>query len=108
VQPHAFHHRHVDHQPVIDATEARPVVPASADRDLEIVLPCKIDRSDDVSNVGTSRNHHGALIDHPVVEAPHSVIVGIGSSDDGAAHVADKGFGGQGSHDVLLFHAMVG
>jgi len=57
IDPHAFHHRHVDHQPVVDTTKARPVVPASADRDLEIVLPCKIDRSDNVSDVG-----HRAII----------------------------------------------
>ena len=104
IDPHAFHHRHVDHQPVVDTTKARPVVPASADRDLEIVLPCKIDRGDNISDVGTSRNYRGTLIDHPVVEAPHSVIIGIHWPDDRAAHVADEGFGGHGLHDVLLFH----
>jgi hypothetical protein len=88
--------------------KAGPVVPASADRDLEIVLPCKIDRSDNVSNVGTSRNHHGTLIYHPIVEAPYSVIIGVHSPDDRAAHVADEGFGGHSLHDVLLFHTMIG
>jgi hypothetical protein len=83
-------------------------VPASADRGLEIVLPCKIDRSDNISDVGASRNHHGTLIDHPVVKAPYSVIVGIYWPDDRAAHVADEGFGGHSLHDVLLFRTMIG
>jgi hypothetical protein len=83
-------------------------VPASADRDPEIVLPCKIDRSDNVSDVGASRNHHGTLIDHPVVEAPHSVIIGIHSPENRTAHVADEGFGGRSLHDVLLFYTMIG
>src|SRR3981189_3673622 len=45
IDVHAFHHRHVDHQPVVDTTKARPVVAASADPDPEIVLPFKIARS---------------------------------------------------------------
>src|SRR3981189_2977275 len=105
---HAFHHRHVDHQPVVDATKAGPVVPTSADGNSEIALPCKIDRSDNVSDVGATRNHHGTLVDHPVVEAPYSVIIGIYWPDDRAAHVADEGFGGRSLHDVLLFHTMIG
>ena len=104
INSHAFHHRHVDHQPVVDTTKTWPVVSASADRDLEIVLPCKNDRSDNVSDVGASCNHHGTLIDHPVVEAPHRVIIGIHSLDDRAAHVTDEGFSGHGLHDLLLFH----
>ena len=94
IDPHAFHHRHVDHQPVIDTAKARPIVSASADRNPKIVLLCKIDGSDNVSDVGASRNHLGALIDHPVVEAAHSIIVDVRSPDDGAAHVADEGFSG--------------
>jgi hypothetical protein len=108
IDPHAFHHRHVDHQPVVDTTKARPVVPASADRDLEIVLPCKIDRSDNVSDVGAPRNHDGTFVDHPVVETSHCVVVGVHSPHDRAAHVADEGFGGHSLHDVLLFHTMIG
>src|SRR6202051_3424052 len=54
IDPHAFHHRQVDHQPVVDTTKAGPVVSASADRGLEIVLPCKIDGSDNVSDVSAS------------------------------------------------------
>ena len=108
IDPHAFHHRHVDHQPVIDTAKARPIVSASADRNPKIVLLCKIDRSDNVSDVGASRNHLGALIDHPVVEAAHSIIVDVRSPDDGAAHVADEGFSGHGLHDFLLFHTMIG
>ena len=108
IDPHAFHHRHVDHQSVVDTTKARSVMPASADRDLEIVLPCKIHRGDNVSSVGASRNHLGLLVDHPVVETPGGVILGIPSPDDGTTHVADEGFGGRGLHDVLLFPQMIG
>ena len=98
----------VDHQPVVDATKAGPVVPAAADRNLEIVLPCKIHRGDDVSSVGASRDHYGPLIDHPVVETPDSVVVGVPLPDHGTTHVADEGFGGHGLHDVLLFPQMIG
>jgi hypothetical protein len=83
-------------------------VPASADRDLEIVLPCKIHRGDNVSSVGASRNHYGTLVDHPVEETPNGIIVGIPLPDDGTTHVADEGFGGHGLHDVLLFPQMIG
>jgi hypothetical protein len=102
IDAHAFHHRHVDHQPAIDATKAGPVVPTSADGNSEIALPCKIDCSDNVSDVGATRNHHGTLVDHPVVEASHCVIVGIHWPDNRTAHVADEGFGGREVHDFLL------
>jgi hypothetical protein len=82
-------------------------MPASADRDLEIILPCKIVRSNNVSDVGAPRNHHWTLIDHPVVEAPHCIIIGVHPPDDWAAHVADEGFGGHGLHDVHLFHTTI-
>src|SRR4029453_4198692 len=108
IDPHAFHHRHVDHQSTVDATKAWPVVPASADRDLEIVLPCKIHRGDNVSSVGASRNQYGTLVDHPVEETPNSIIVGIPLPDDGTTHVADEGFGGHGFAYVLLFPHMIG
>ena len=108
IDPHTFHHRKVDHQTVVDTTKARPIVPASADRDPEIVLPCEIDRSDNVSDVGASRNHHGSFIDHSIVEAPYSIIIGIGAPDDWAAHVADESFGGHGLHDILLLYTIIG
>ena len=108
IDMHAFHHRQVDHQPIVDAAKAGPIVAASADGNSEIALPRKIDRSDNVSDVGASRNQQRTLIDHPVVEAAHSVIVGVRSPDDGAAHVADEGFSGHGLHDLLLFHTMIG
>jgi len=83
IDPHAFHHRQVDHQPVVYTTKAGPVVPASADRGLEIVLPCKIDGSDNVSDVGASRNHLGTL---SIIRCrgSYSVIIGIRSPDDRA------------------------
>jgi hypothetical protein len=99
---HAFHHRHVDHQPVVNATKAGPVVPTSADGNPEIALPCKIDRSDNVSDVGATRNHQGTFVDHPIVETSHCVVVGVHSPDDRTAHIANEGFGGQGVHDFLL------
>src|SRR5260221_893246 len=77
IDVHAFHHRHVDHQPVVDATKAGPVVPTSADGNPGIALPCEIDRSDNVSDVGATRNYCGAFITHPVVETSPSCVAAV-------------------------------
>jgi hypothetical protein len=63
----------------------------------------QIDRSDNVSDVAHRAIITGLLSINPVVEAPHSVIVGIHSPDDRAARAADEGFCGRSLHDVLLF-----
>jgi hypothetical protein len=108
VDAHAFHHRHVDHQPVVDAAKARTVMAATANGHGEVVLFCEFDGRDDVGDVGAARDHLGILVDHPVVQAPHGIIVAITPRDDRTAHIADESFGSHGLHDFLLFLTMIG
>jgi hypothetical protein len=77
--------REVDHQAVVDAAEAGAVVAAAADRRVEALLAAEVDRRDHVGDVDAARDQRGTLVDHPVVEGPRVVVVGIAGADHRAA-----------------------
>ena len=90
VDPHPFHHRQVDDQPVVDAAQAGAVVAAAADGDEKTVVAAEIHRGDHVGDIDALRDEQRPLVDHAVVERASLVVVRIAPRDQPAAKSLPK------------------
>ena len=78
------HPGQVDHQPVVEHAMARRVVAASANRHVEVVHSCEVERGRHVRRTDTLRDHRGAPVDEPVEADPGGVVSGVRRREDGA------------------------
>ena len=72
-------------KPIIDAAEARTIMPAAADGDPEMMLSREADRRDHIRHIRALRDHQRPLVDHAIVEFSRLVIVDVGSVDKPSA-----------------------
>ena len=80
----AAHLRKIDHQPVVDAAEARPVVSATAYCDRQLVVASEVDGGDDISRVDASCDQQRVFVDRAIVEFAGGVVFGMLTPDKGA------------------------
>src|SRR5690349_18344883 len=74
VDSDALQAREIDDQSVVTAAEAGPVMPASANRDEQVLLAPEIHGSDDVGCVRAARDEARPFIDHRVVKLASVMI----------------------------------
>src|SRR6185295_10806103 len=67
VYTHAFHHRQVDHETIVDGSVAWAVVTATPNRDRQLLLPAEVHGGDDIGDVNTASDQQGPLVYHGVV-----------------------------------------
>jgi hypothetical protein len=72
-----LHRREVDHDPVVDAAEAAPVVASAVHRERLIVLAREADRRRDVARVRAERKHRRTAVDHGVEERSRLVVARV-------------------------------
>ena len=82
----AAQQRQVDDQGVVPYPEARRVVAAAPDRDLDAVLAGEPHAGDDVGGVTAAGDGRRVLVDHGVVDGAGLVIPGISRPDQVTAH----------------------
>jgi hypothetical protein len=82
----AAQQRQVDDQGAVPHREARRVVAAAADGDLDAVLTREPHAGDDVGGVAAARDGGRVLVDHAVVDGARLVVPGIPGRDQVAAH----------------------
>ena len=108
VDMHALHTREVDDQAILDAAQARTIVAAAANGDVELVVASEIDGGDDVGDVGAAGDQPWMLVDHAVVKLARFLVVRISAPDDRAAHGARKTGDGIFVHGLLPMVAIGG
>ena len=81
IDAYALHGGQVDHQSIVDAAKAGPVVPAATYGNPETMLAAEVDRGDHVAYVHTPGDHHWPLVDHGVEEFACLLVIGIGPLD---------------------------
>jgi hypothetical protein len=81
--PHA---REIDDQAAVDERMASNVVPAAANRDVEIVIAREADGVRDVVGAGAAYDQRRPSIDHGVPDRARRIVVCIASSNDVARH----------------------
>ena len=86
IDPHPVHPGQVDHQPVVDEAETRPVVTAAADGHDDVVVAREVDRSDHIGDGLALSDERRPLVDHRVIDRTDLVIVRITGLDEIAAH----------------------
>ena len=79
---HAAQQREIDHETIVDATQARAVVAAAADGDIEAGLAPGLHSRDHVRNVCALRDHARTLVDHRVVQLAGILVTGVAGLDD--------------------------
>src|SRR5215475_2734779 len=77
IDAHALHHRHVDHQAVVDAAEPRSVMAATPDRDRQFGIPPEIYGSDNIGSIGAANDESRPFVDHGVKELARLIIASI-------------------------------
>jgi len=87
IDAHTLHHRHVDHQTVIDAAEPRPIMAAAPDSDRQFAVTTEIHGGNNVGGVGTARDEPRPFVDHRVIELACLIIAGVAVANDGSAKV---------------------
>src|SRR5262245_16872779 len=89
VDAHASHPAEVDHQTVVDASEAGPVVAATANGDRETVVASEIDGCHHVGCVSTLHYDQRTLVNHGVEESARFLVARLAALDHeiGRAHV---------------------
>ena len=101
IDAYALHGGQVDHQPIVDAAKAGPVVPAATYGNPETMLAAEVDRGDHVAYVHTPGDHQRPLVDHGVEEFACLVVVGIGPLDQPTPKVLLELNNGLRLHDCL-------
>ena len=82
------HRRQVDHQPALGHGETGDVVPAAANRDLQLRGPAEPDRRGDVGGGRAPGDHGRATVDHRVPDGACLVVPGVAAAQEGLGHVS--------------------
>ena len=85
--PHA---RHVEHDSAVANRVPRDVVPASPDRERQVVLLREADAGDDVTRARGADDHSGTAVDHRVPDRACRVVSILSWEIDGATYLAPK------------------
>ena len=93
VDPDAAHRREVDDEAVVAGAQARAVVPAAADGQLDVLLRAEPDRGHHVGHVVAAGDQRGAAIDHAVVDGAGDVVVAVAGPQQRAAQDGLEVFG---------------
>ncbi len=77
----AAHEREVDDQRVVPDAEPARAVPATADREGDVVLAAEPHARQHVRDVPAAGDRRGPLVDHAVVHRTHLVVARVGGHD---------------------------
>jgi hypothetical protein len=100
IDPHAFHQREVDHDPVVARGEAADAVTTAPDGDDHLLVSCESDRGGHVLDRGAPRDERGSPVDHPVPHEPRGLVVRAPGRHDLALEGSAEGRERRGVHRV--------